>query len=257
MIIGGEKMSKYNQEFQIYFRDVDIRGRLSFAALVDFMQETARNHALRLGINYSGPNDQYYWIVVRTKMQWNKIPRLGECIRIETYIEGLDKLYSVRRFNIYDEEGMVLGYILAYYLLMNKEDGRPVKLKLLEGKESVFCNAYQGEVLRKLKNEQISEDRVITRKAYSSDIDTNNHMNNAHYIRWIVDMFTTAELSHYHITSLQIQYVKEVRENQEIHITRGRTSAGELFVIGKNDKEEINFISNAKIEKITHNEDSV
>ncbi len=236
-------VKKYNHYFDITFRDVDIAEKLTMNALVDFMQEVARNHAEILEVNYSAIEDEYYWIIMRTKMQLDVAPKVGERIRIETYIEGLDRLYSVRRFNIYNDKDEFIGYILGYYLLMSKETHRPVRLKLLEGKKELFSNVYENEKVLKLKNTIETNIRTTKRCVYSSDIDSNSHMNNAHYIRWIIDTFATKELKDNRITTLQIQYVKEILEGEETEVSRGLDSDGNMCVVGKSLDGEIHFIS--------------
>ena len=241
-------MDKFSREFEISFRDVDITGHLTISTLVDFMQEIAREHAAELGLSYAALEDQYYWIVVRTKATLSVAPSIGEKIRLETYIAGLEKLFSVRRFDIYNEDNECLGYILAYYLLMNKENHRPVKLKNLTGKESYFQYQYEGEALPKLHEELEEIVGETQRKVYSSDIDTNHHMNNAHYIRWIMDMFSIAELEKKKVVSIQIQYVKEVLEGQEIVVVRSIEVDNAISVIGRNSEGMIHFISKVVVE---------
>lgn len=236
-------MKEYNQEFILTFRDVDVTHGLTIPTLVDFMQEVACNHATELGVNYSALEDDYYWIIMRTKVQLEKVPVIGERIRIQTFIEGRDRLYSVRRFNIYNEANEFLGHILGYYLLMGKENHRPVKLKTFAGKESLFENVYMGDKVAKLNSEIVDVVRKAKRTAYSSDIDSNSHMNNAHYIRWIVDMFTMEELSQKRIEGLQIQYVKEIREGEEIEVVRGLDAEGMMCVMGKDEDENLRFVS--------------
>lgn len=236
-------MNKYNHDFEISFRDADISGELTMHALVDFMQETARNHAQELGVDYSDEADDYYWIVVRTKVQFDVHPKIGEKIRIESFIEGVEKLFSVRRFNIYGENDMPIGYIIAYYLLMNRENNRPVKLRSLEGQENLYANVYEGEKLQKLKENLENVTKVVKRQVHSSDIDTNHHMNNAHYIRWIVDMFNVQELSLIRIQSIQIQYIKEVLEGEDVILERGMDGDKNEYVVGRSKEGSIHFIS--------------
>ncbi|MFI3172403.1 MAG: thioesterase [Eubacteriales bacterium] len=241
-------MEKYSQNFGVSFRDVDITGQLTINTLVDFMQEIARQHALKLGVDYSSYEDDYYWIVVRTKAKLDTAPKIGDNIRIETYIAGTERLFSVRRFDIYDEENQLLGYIIAYYLLMNKRNHRPVKLKSLEGNASMFQQPYEGEPLKKPEEELEETLNVTKRLVYSSDIDTNYHMNNAHYIRWIMDMFSTTELEKKRIVSIQIQYVKEVLEGNEIEVIRGQEAEGNVTIVGKGKDGTTHFISSVLVE---------
>lgn len=240
-------MECYNNEVTVTYRDVDITEQLTMNALVDYMQETARCHAEILEVNYSAVRDDYYWIILRTKFQLDEPPRVGDKIRIETYIAGVERLYSVRCFNIYNEENQQVGHIIGYYMLMSKETHKPVKLQKIEGKEHIFGNKYEGEQVRKFGVELETVMGSTRRKAYSSDIDTNNHMNNAHYIRWIVDMFTTQELKEERISSIQIQYVREIHEGEEVEILKGVNAEGEICVVCRNDEGAVHFIG--KVEK--------
>lgn len=247
-------MERYNHEFTIIFRDVDMLGNLTIHALIDFMQETSRNHAEILGINYSALVDDYYWIILRTKVQLNIVPQIGQKIRIETFIEGLERLYSVRRFNIYDEDDQCLGYIIGYYLLMEQEHHMPVRLKSLEGKEHIFMGKYEGEKVKKLQDKMIEVVRSTERMPYSCDIDANTHMNNAYYVRWVIDTFTVEELWNKRISSMQIQYVNEVREGQEIQVVRGRDSEQQTCVVGRDKEGKVHFIAQVVLEEAMKNE---
>lgn len=126
---------------------------------------------------------------------------------------------------------------------MSKETRGPVRLKLLEDKKEIFGITYEKEKLQKLKNVLVTNIYTTNRCAYSSDIDSNNHMNNARYIRWIVDTFSTEELKGHLITTLRIQYVQEIREGENIEVIRGLDPDGNMCVIGRNLEGKIHFTS--------------
>ena len=233
-------MKKHNKEFKITFRDTDKEGNLKINALVDFMQDIAREHATILGVNFEDVNSKYYWIILRTKINIIKTPKIDESIRIETYPSGIDKLFTVREFNIYNKENEKLGDIKGYYLLMEYNKTFPVKIKG-NPKFSIFNNIYEGEKVEKLILTNQESKKHITRRVFSSDIDVNGHMNNAHYIRWCLDMYNTDELYAKQIKSVQIQYEKQVLENEEIDMNRYNNG----YIIGKKG-EETSFI--AKVE---------
>ena len=230
-------MKKYNKEFKINFRDTDKEGNLKINALVDFMQEIAREHATILGVNFEDENSKYYWIILRTKINIITIPKIDETIRIETYPSGVDKLFAVREFNIYNEKDEKLGDIKGYYLLMEHNKTMPVKIKG-NIEFPIFNNIYTGEKVEKLLPTNLEIRNTTMRKVYSSDIDVNGHMNNAHYVRWCLDMYDTNELYAKQIKSFQIQYVKQVMESEEVDMYRYKNG----YVIGKNG-EEISFIA--------------
>lgn len=224
-------IEKYSKHFKISFRDVDYTKKLRMNALVDYMQEIAGEHANALGLNFFGQETQVYWIVSRAKMHLDEYPRWDETIRIETYPAGIDKLFAVRRFDIYSEDNRQIGYIIGDYILMDVETHRPVRPQHLEGNFKVLCYPYEGEALPKLKA-PISIEAKDSRKARYSEIDVNAHMNNAHYIRWAMDMISSEELMRKEVQSIQTNYITSILENDEVSIVRGLDEEGHTIIQG-------------------------
>lgn len=230
-------MDTYSKEFVITYREVDSRNQMKLNTVVDFMQDMSRLHATKLGVSYATDDDPYYWIIMRTKVVLDEYPQLDDVIRMETHIEGLDRLFSVRRFNIFNSTNKQIGYIQGYYLLMDKTAHTPVRMKSVDKNLALHNYPYQGDKLEKLNPNITEVKRNFTRRVYSGEIDSNNHMNNAHYIRWALDMFTTSELLENPVREIQIQFVKEMLEGTEVSMELGLDSQGDTYVCGHNQKD--------------------
>ncbi|MFI3213765.1 MAG: thioesterase [Eubacteriales bacterium] len=229
-------MIKYSKNFLITFRDTDCNGNLKVTALVDFMQDIARIDASSLGVNFESPDVTYYWIISRSKINILHTPKIDETIRIETHHSGMDKLFAVREFQIYDQNNLQIGDITGYYVLMSTGTTWPVKIK----KNPEFSGIdfpYTGKKVEKLVPLKENLEKSLKRRVFSSDIDGNGHMNNAHYVRWCFDMYETSELNMRKVKSFQIQYVKELLENDEITINRYDSG----YIVGESD-ETVYFI---------------
>lgn len=225
-------ISKYSKTFKVNFRDVDFNYNLTMNALVDYMQEISGEHALELGIDFTlDEEQQMYWIVSRAKMHLERYPKWQEHIRIETYPVGVDKLFCVRRFDIFDEEDRQLGYIIGDYILMDYHTHRPLRVQKLEGPMERLNWPYEGEDLPKLKapKEVIKED---IRKVRSGEIDINGHMNNAHYVRWATDMLDCEERTKNPISSIQTNYVTSLVEGDQVRVIRGLDEDGSTLIQG-------------------------
>lgn len=229
-------MTKFSKEFTIAFRDCDGNGRLRIHALVDFMQDIARQAATELGVNFETPEVKYYWIIIRSKIHMIRTPKIDETISIETFYSGADKLYAVREFHIYDQNQVEIGTITGYYLLMEHGKARPVKIRANPNFPLFDCG-YTGAKVEKLTPSHQGLVRSAQRCVYSGDIDGNGHMNNAHYVRWCTDMFSTEELQGRGVTSFQIQYVKELLEGAEVSIHRYEDG----YIVGQ-DESTVYFI---------------
>ncbi len=235
---------KFKKEFTVAFRDVDKHGNIKTSSIVDFMQETARGHATVLEIDYEEEDSAYYWIILRTKVNLFETPHLGDEIYYETHYSGLDKLFAVREFHVFNKENKEIGNITGYYLLMDHGKSRPVRIKENE-KISIADNDYEGEKVGKLLPSTSECVKTITRSVYSSDIDGNGHMNNANYVGWCFDMYERNELDAREVESFQIQYVKEMLEGQEIEVCRYMDNC----IVGKMD-ETIHFVAQIIFKKM-------
>ncbi|MGL4362542.1 MAG: acyl-[acyl-carrier-protein] thioesterase [Cellulosilyticaceae bacterium] len=226
-------ISKHSKIFTMGFRDIDLTGRLRLSSLVDFMQETSGEHAKLLGVDYAGHDntDNVFWIVSRAKMKMKTFPAINEKIRIETFPVGIEKLFAVRHFNIYNEKDEQIGFIIGYYVLLDCETHRPIRLKNLSGALAKLEKEYIGESLPKLKSNIVIE-HEDKRKVRASEIDVNNHMNNAHYIRWTMDMFSTEEQNKHPINSIQTNYITPLLEGNSARIIRGVDIDGNTIVQG-------------------------
>ena len=224
---------KHSRVFRVNFRDVDQQHQLRMSSLVDFMQETANEHAQLLGFDFTNLKGEqaYYWIISRAKMQLDDVPKWQDNIRIETYPAGTDGLFSMRCFHIYNAQDKQIGYILGNYILMDGQTHCPVRMRNLKGKLSELEWQYEGEILPKLKA-PITQDKLDQRTVRSGDIDSNAHMNNAHYIRWSTDMLSSEELKKDCIKGIQTNYVKALIEGDTVKIIRGKDEEGNISIQG-------------------------
>ncbi len=222
-------MDVYSKEFVVDFKDVDKTEHLKMNALLDLMQETAREHSMLIKTDCIDQQELYHWVIVRAKLHLDVVPKLNDKIRMDTFEAGIENLFFIRRFEIYNEQ--CIGYIIGYYLLLNNINNRPVKLANAINIFNRPYEKYNGERLGKLVQDSDNIIREEHRKVYSSEIDINGHMNNVHYIRWSMDMYSTQELTDKPIRDIQIQYIKELKEDDTVHIIRTDTD----YIVGKRE----------------------
>ena len=237
-------MTRLKEHYQVDFDVLDFNGKLSINGLSSYMQTVAAKHATKLGINFykSGEKQVYYWILSRVKYEVYTYPIWEDQVALETYPGGHDKLFAVRLFDLTDAKGEVIGRITGDYVLMDAGKGRPVKIKGAPEPLAVLDFPYEGEKLDRipLPEEILVED---IRKAYYSELDLNGHMNNAHYIRWTVDMLPLEILKENEIVSLQINYNTSITYGVETKIIIGKNEAGNYLVAGNSLDGSVNYFT--------------
>ena len=249
-----ESMNRLREVYQVDFDVVDFMGKLSINGLSSYMQTIAAKHATKLGVNFykSGEKPSCYWILSRVKYEIFSYPKWEDQVTLETYPGGHDKLFAVRLFNLINAQEELIGRITGNYLLMDAERGRPMRIKGAEGPFAVLDFPYEGEKIDRINPpETIVKEEV--RKAYYSEIDLNGHMNNAHYIRWSVDMLPLELLREYEIESLQINYNTSITYGVQVKLVMGQNEEGHYLIAGNSLDDTVNyFTSEIRLRKVSH-----
>lgn len=233
---------KFREAFQVDFDAIDFTGKMSIQGLSRYMQIIAGHHASSLNFNFfkNGQNPGYYWIISKVKYVIESYPKWDDEIILETYPGGYDKLYAVRLFDVYDKKQKKIACIIGDYLLMDMEKKRPVRIKGGAGSLTILDFPYEGEKLQKLK----VPDRMLKveqRKAYYSEMDLNNHMNNAHYVKWAIDMLPFDLLKTHEVSCLEINYNASIEYGKEVKLVLSQNEAGTYVVSGQDLQEDKNY----------------
>lgn len=244
---GNQMTLRLRENYKVEFDHVDFKGYLSINGISSYMQIIAGNHASILGFNYymNQGMPEYYWILSRVKYVIDEYPKWEDDIQMETYPGGCEKLFAVRLFDLYNKEGNPIGHIIGDYILMDTHKKRPARIK---GNETLaFLDfPYEGEVLTKLKApiEDIKNQAVYSekRKAYYSELDLNGHMNNAHYVRWVADMFSVEQYENYEIAELEINYNVSITYGTEV----------EIFLVPEEDETHYTICGNSLDGKVQY-----
>jgi acyl-CoA thioesterase FadM len=110
------------ESYAIRTFEIDCNQQLTVPALVRLMQETAMQQVLELNISV-WDLEQYSlaWVLIRKRIDIERLPILGEKISIHSYPTGADRVFTYRDFRVYDEAGLEIASACTTWLLMNTE----------------------------------------------------------------------------------------------------------------------------------------
>ena len=92
------------QQFQVRSYEIDSRGKAKFTSILNYLQESASNHATRLGVSVVDlfPKN-LTWVLSRYHIKIFKYPSWNESIKINTWPSEMDNLFALREFEILDQ----------------------------------------------------------------------------------------------------------------------------------------------------------
>ncbi|MBO4243420.1 MAG: hypothetical protein J5883_09100 [Clostridiales bacterium] len=195
--------------------------------LLGMIQETADKGATDTGF------DRNYlyglgacWIVLRMRLHIIRLPKWRETITIRTWSTGVDRISFDREYEIFGEDGGLIGYCTSIWILADINTHRPLIPGKIEGLAPTISQSDRlvyGSKCPKTSMPDRSEftgDPVIIKYADYSELDHNHHVNNSRYLAWAYDAMSKYGIDLEKAEDIMISYFSEVKagEKVEIHI---------------------------------------
>lgn len=212
--------------------DVDRTGRLKPHSLLHYFQEIAGVHATDLGVGYEELQRRgMFWVLSRLRIGITRMPSWQEPVALETRPVGVNRLFALREFTMRDEHDEVLLTALTGWLLLDRDKNRPCRIQTLPLAQHLQVERQPPSgFLDKLKASG-ELDIMYDKRVLSCDLDVNDHVNNAEYLRWIMDCFSPDEVGRRSLRSVQVHYLDAAVFGETIALSRGRDAEGGSYYI--------------------------
>lgn len=209
----------WKEELKIKSYEVDLRGRVFAPVLLNFMQEAASNHADALHVGSAHLQELgRFWVLSRIGIRINTLPRWGDTLTLYTWPAGTDKLFALREFRIIDEHGDVIVSASSAWLVLDEQKRRPVRIDRLFTERGIPLERDpRGERLQKLPPlGRVDRESGIT--VQLSDLDVNDHANNAKYVEWVLNSYSKQFVYDNEVYGCSINFLSECGYGDELLI---------------------------------------
>ncbi|MFO7939394.1 MAG: thioesterase [Bacteroidales bacterium] len=205
--------------FHIKSYDADFMGRLNMEALFHYLQEVAWENARSNNFGYEFmQTENAYWVLSKVRLEIIEAPRWNQSIQIKTWPRGGMGFFALRDYQVLNHDA-VIGKATSHWLIVDQTSKRPKKVDNYFFADETFCQdeALPGTKLAKLT---IPEDltETETRKVHISDLDVNQHVNNATYVKWCVDALPAEILKEKAISAIEINYLAELTGGESLSV---------------------------------------
>lgn len=205
----------YEETKDIAYYMCDRTQRLTLPMLVNLLLDVSekQSDSLERGEAYIR-NRGLSWIILHYAFEISRMPVLNETVYIETYATEYNKLFTYRTFVVRDSNRAELVKVETTFALLDSEKRKMARIP--EDVVAPYKAEYSKRIRRNTKPDEVNSEEY-KEKQYAVryfDIDGNNHVNNSHYINWILDSLDSTFLLEHDITQGVITFNKEVSENQ-------------------------------------------
>lgn len=218
------------REYAVGPSQSDWLGMCRASALQGFLIDAAVVHARALGVGDRDLQRGIVWMLSRIGFRLKRPIRYGETINVSTWHRGPEGAAMTREFWITGADGTV-GHAASLWLLYDRDKGRLLRPGevAIPGLETDPPEAVPF-MLDKIKAPERMESLPTYRVSYT-DIDLNEHLNNARY----VDLCCNAVLDdgrRAYVQDFLITYRREVRLGQTVEMFRAPQQDGKIYICG-------------------------
>ena len=231
----------------------DRNERLRPSAFMDLAQDVAVRGADQLGFSDDKLSSSIDAVWVLARMQFRYIRPLArhEDITMETWHRGLNGLFFVRDYRLLGADGEPSMLATSSWIVMDRTTRRMVRSDSLEIVDFTAQNtafaieepAPKVAMPRGVQPEHLG-DHVVS----YSDIDTNQHANNAKYIQWVMDVLPESLTRDRAVSEVTINFNREAVPGEAVSLLHIETPDGAHIVEGRASDQQV-FISKITFEQ--------
>ena len=232
MPIAPNFTSILSRDSEINFLQCYPNGYLKYTELCNLFQLTAATHSELGGISFSDMQDyDQAWVLSKMRIEIKRLPKWKDTVTVKTWINSLENSRSTRCLELYLGDEKIVG-CETYWAVFNTTTRRPETLALLHEHFEIYPENKAVQIGFSKINIAQEFELVQQRVVQLSDLDIVNHANSVKYLEWCLDCLEPEVLLKKKITSLNMNYLKEVSFLEVVEISRKQNT----FTLSKEGK---------------------
>ena len=224
----GDVYGEYSWAVRTYECGPD--GVATMASVCNWLQEAASLNAEALAFSksdFAAAGENISWVLTRLKVRMSRFPKWGETVSILTYPRGGRRIVAWRDFAISGADGAAIGRATSEWMLIDLKSRKVVAVP-----EGVFAaaNTVRGPVFGDESFAKLRWDcreasaAALAFRAKRGDIDLNGHVNNVHYVEWLMEGRPAGTCR-----ELDIVFKSETLAGEEVRVESVETAPGEFI----------------------------
>lgn len=179
-------------DFQVRTYECGPDGRATLPTICNYLQEAASLNAESLAFSrtdFNAVGENITWVLTRMRVKMDRYPRWEDRVTVATWPSGGRRVAATRDFVLRDAAGECLGVATSEWMLIDLASRRvvPIPERVVsladDARPPVLGEAPFGKLRWDCR--EVASAQVF--RARRGDIDLNGHVNNVHYVEWIVE----------------------------------------------------------------------
>jgi acyl-ACP thioesterase len=230
----------YVDHYKVHSYETDFKQRLSLSALLNFMQETAGNHATANGFGFSQLSGKgHFWVLSRAKVNIQRYPTWNDELKLRTWSKTPDSLMAHRDFELLDAQDNIVAAANTVWLIVDVNSRRPVRM---DGTFAQFPHVNdRTAIAAAAKLNPINATLQAPHTIALGEMDMNGHVNNGCYVRWALDSLPLDFAQQNEVCDLEINFLHESCAGQQYAVGMQQVSDSTFMgnIVRQNDGKEL------------------
>lgn len=234
----------YTEQFKTGLKDIGKDNKIKNRAILEILENIAAYHSDK--VNFGANNTEttkLSWILLEWKLRVKERPKYGQVLTVKTWGKGMNKFFTYRDYEIYDENQNLCVIATSKWALLDIKNGKMARLT------EEIINRYQPEENNVFKEEKLDKIEVPTEflsqieyKVNRKDIDINNHMHNLYYLDLAYEAIPEDVYNKRPFDNIRITYKKEIKLGDIVHCKYGKNKDKNVIVIESQDGQILHAI---------------
>ena len=226
----GDVYGEYSWAVRTYECGPD--GRATMASVCNWLQEAASLNAETLAFSksdFEAAGENISWVLTRLKVRIARFPKWEEKVSILTFPRGGRRIVAYRDFVLTGADGVELGRATSEWMLIDLASRKIVAIPdgVFAAANTVREPVFGEEPFAKLRWDCKAESPdALAFRARRGDIDLNGHVNNVHYVEWLMEGRPEAAGPCHEI---DIVFKSETLAGEEVRVESVETEPGVYF----------------------------
>ena len=229
----------FKKDYMPQFREADADGLIGPKGYMSYFQDAATHymHNLRLGNDTLPEERGAVWLYTKYKLHIEKKADFcDEGLHFEVWVERSRPSARLWQDLVISRGTEIYARGRVELCLLHLQTGKPGRIADIDYPFETASDRRVGlPPFRKFDKTPARGQYCYTYTVRYTDLDKSMHMNNLLYVYMLLDALPSSFYQAHFITGLEIQYVKQCYEGEEIHIYKSELDGGVLLVGEKAD----------------------
>lgn len=200
---------------------IDVSGKMGIAQTVLMVQDNFTENFGSIKMDNFCVNEKGgYWAIYKAKFKFFKRPFWRDKVVTTSFPADSAPIRTYENTAITTVEGEPIILAVQEACCLNLETHRPMKLSAVDFPAEGSPEPFMDNKFSKFPVEPEEYQEVYRQKVLPQHIDMSHHMNNIEYVKLSLNVFSASDLELCIPSMLEVHFLGETREGQEVTIFR-------------------------------------